>query len=191
MAIDSIRSYGGHQALHITFPASQAGGTMQQNTPSGVTPGNNIYGRLMFYFAQDGLDGGTNLPFGVHSHFFTTRGLYGDAGTTMEVALGSAIGFNYWPPGTFERFVGGPIGTTNAWHCLQWALDTSGDPPENHARMWVDGTLIVNVPPRLGWVWAQPWNLFTLGFQTFQPTTNAIDVSIDSFAMSNEMVPCP
>jgi hypothetical protein len=197
MTVDRVRAFSGDQSLHITFPPSQANGMLQQSAPAGLIPGNNLYGRFMFYFAADGTDAGPNLPLHVHSRFFMTSGLndVADAGVAMEVAASGqatpVLGFNYWPPDHHETYAAGPTWTPNTWHCLQWALDGAGSTPAYEARMWLDGNPIVDVPPSKGWVFATPWTTFEFGFQTLQAETNAIDVSLDSFALSGERVPCP
>jgi hypothetical protein len=158
----------------------------------------------MFYFAADGADGGTNIPFNTHSHFFVTRGNAspGDAGVGQEVASGSqnnlspTLGFNFWPPPPLHGEMWGtgqmPMTyTPNAWHCLQFALDgASGTTPANRSRMWLDGNLIIDLPASMGWIFPT-WTQFDFGFETLQPETNPTDVSLDSFALDGQMIPCP
>lgn len=81
--------------------------------------------------------------------------------------------------------------TAGAWHCVQWQYDGSGSPPADTAKMWVDGTVAVDVPASVGWKMATPWTTMMFGFTHFQTTTNPVDVFLDDFAVDGAMIDCP
>jgi hypothetical protein len=204
ITVDTVRAYTGKQSFHVTFPPSQSGGNLTQTAAAdaGLIAGNNLFGRSMFYFvvnpgASDaGLepDGGVGLPIKVHSNLFTSSGTEStaDGGTGSEVsATGQALYLNFYPPGTFERAVGTGVITGNTWHCLQWELDGSGDASTNQAKIWLDGLLVADVTKAKLWVAATPWQTFSVGFWTEQAVENSVDVSVDTFALSDKMLPCP
>jgi hypothetical protein len=191
-AIDAVRAYTGHQALHITNPSS---GGLGRAVPSGIVPGNHVFGRAMFYFVEGPGDAGAGLPRS-HSAFFRSTGEYSpaDGGVVLDVAAGGRAGndlwFNYFPPHHFEVVSSGSSYTTNIWHCLQWELDGTGAPP-NQGRIWLDEQLVIDVPQSKGWLWATPWTNFSFGFLTFTGGIGPIDVSFDTFALDSKMIPCP
>jgi hypothetical protein len=202
--VDTVRAYTGKQSFHVRFPPSQSGGILTQAAApeAGLIAGNNLFGRSMFYFVVDpgasdaGLepDGGVGLPIKVHSELFFSSGTTStaDGGTGSDIAVtGQALYLNYYPPGTFERAVGTGVIAGNAWHCLQWELDGSGDASTNQAQVWLDGKQVVSVTKTNLWVAATPWQTFSVGFWTEQPEVNSIDVSVDTVALSDKMLPCP
>jgi hypothetical protein len=177
VTVDSVRAYTGKQSFHVRFPPSQSGSYLTQAAAAdaGLIAGNKMFGRSMFYFVVDpgaadgGLepDGGVGLPISVHADLFTTSGTTStaDGGTSSEIAAtGQALYLNYRPPGTFERALGDGIITGNAWHCLQWEFDGSGDASTNQAQIWLDGQLVASTAQAPLWVAATPWQTFNLGF---------------------------
>jgi hypothetical protein len=202
VTVDTVRAYTGKRAFHVIFPPGQSGGSLTQSAPAGVIPGNNMFGRGMFYFVETpgatdaGLepDGGFGLPIKAHSELFVTSGMStaADASTISDVAAdGQDLFLNYFPPNHFELASFGGIITPNAWHCLQWQFDGSGDPPADVAHVWLDGQLVITVTQSKLWVAATPWKTFSFGFWVENPEANAIDVSLDTFALSDAMIACP
>jgi hypothetical protein len=184
-AIDAIRAYTGHQALHT--------GSLSQAVPDGI--GNHVFGRAMFYFVETPDGGG--LPERSHSAFFRATGDYTgpDGGSViLDLAVGGKTGtdmwFNYFPPHHFEVTSSGAKYTTNTWHCLQWELDGTGSPP-NQGRIWLDEQLIIDQPASKGWLWATPWKNFEFGFMDFTGGGGPFDVWLDTFALDDKMIACP
>jgi hypothetical protein len=88
-----------------------------------------------------------------------------------------------------ESSVQGGNVTAGAWHCVQWQIDASGRPPADTARVWLDGTEVLQVDAGKGWDFA-PWNTFDFGFNHFQTLGNPVDVYLDDFALDNAPIPC-
>jgi hypothetical protein len=193
--VDTTMPYRGAQSLHITIPVTDAGarGTLNQATPDGgLIPGNNMFGRAMVYYSNTG---GNDLPLGVHSWLFNSAGesQIADGGVNMNMGGGGMkMQLNYHPPAPLpEQSVDNGMITAGAWHCVQWEYDGSGAPPADVGKVWVDGTLAVNVAKTQGWNFATPWNTFDFGFTHYQTLTNGVDVWLDEFALDSAMVPCP
>jgi hypothetical protein len=204
VTVDTVRAYTGKKAFHVVFPPSQSGGSLSQTAESdaGLIPGNDLFGRAMFYFVENpgaadgGLepDGGVGLPVKVHSELFATSGIVtaADASTVSDIGLSDPQLFlNYFPPKHFELAIFGGTVTGNAWHCLQWQFDGSGDAAANEAHVWLDGQLIITATQSKLWAAATPWKTFSFGFGVLQPEANSIDVSLDTFALGDKMIPCP
>jgi hypothetical protein len=196
MTVDGVRAYTGHKALHVMFAPSQGstGGMLAQSAEGGIIAGGNMFGRAMFYFAAPPGDASAGLPSKVHSEFFLTKGMYdpADAGVLLDIAeTDSQLFLNYFPPHHFELAAFGGTVTAGAWHCLQWEIDGAGMPPANQAQVWLDEQPVIDIPPSKGWVWATPWTIFSFGFAVLQPEANAIDISLDTFALDSKMIACP
>jgi hypothetical protein len=197
VSVDTERPYRGSKSFHVVMAAgSTQGGGMLSHTPdAGIVPSNDLFGRMMIYYSSAG---GSGLPLDTHSYVFTTSGTVTtlDAGTDLNMGGGgAAIQLNYQPPAgsgfPFEQALHGGLLTTDAWHCIQWQFDGSGAPPAHSANIWLDGSLVVELPPADGWVFATPWSLFGFGFTHLQTVPNGIDYYMDDFALSDAMIPCP
>jgi hypothetical protein len=199
MQIDTTHPYCGTNALRITVPTNAgedagtaARGSLNQTATAGIIPGNNVFGRAMVFYANTN---GNDLPLGVHSWIFNSGGnsAIADGGVTMNMGGGGAMmQLNYHPPPPLtEQSVQGGTITAGAWHCVQWQYDGSGTTPADDGRVWVDGTLALNVPNTKGWNFATPWNTFDFGFTHYEILANAVDVYLDEFALGPTMVPCP
>jgi hypothetical protein len=200
-AVDSVKPHSGSKALHITVAggAGDAGasahGTLNQTKAAGLVAGNNLFGRAMVYYSDQGGDG---LPLGVHSWLFNSSGVgkSADASTgnvTMNMGGGGAkMQLNYHPVAPAgEQSVQGGTMTTGTWHCLQWEYDGAGTPPANTAKVWVDGAVAVDVPATKGWEFATPWASMDFGFTHYQNLAAGVDVYLDDFAVNDTMVACP
>ncbi len=196
MAVDTTKPHSGAKSLHITIPAGAAArGTLNQTKPAGLVAGNNLYGRAMVFYSDQG---GNGLPLAVHSWLFNASGtgLAPDASTgnvTMNMGGGGAkMQLNYHPvaPAPEQAVQGGTM-TAGAWHCVQWQYDGSGAPPADTAKVWVDGTVAVDVPAAKGWAFATPWSSFDFGFTHYQTLANGVDVYLDDLAIDKAMVACP
>ncbi len=198
-AVDTVKPYGGTKSLHVSVPSNAgedagtaARGSLNQAAAGGLVAGNNVFGRAMvFYSNADGND----LPLGVHSWLFNSAGdsAIADGGVNMNMGGGGAkMQLNYHPPAPLtEQSVQGGAITAGAWHCVQWEYDGSGAPPNDVGKVWVDGTLAVNVMKTEGWNFATPWNTFDFGFTHYEILANSVDVYLDDFALDGAMVPCP
>jgi hypothetical protein len=204
VTVDTVRAYTGKKSFHVVFPPTQSGGNLTQTAKpdAALIAGNDLFGRGMFYFVENpgandaGLepDAGVGLPIKVHSELFATSGMVTalDASTVSDIAAtGRDLFLNYFPPDHFELAVFGGTLTGNAWHCLQWEFDGSGDAASNEAHVWLDGQLVITATPSKLWAAATPWKTFSFGFWVDQPEANSIDVSLDTFALSDKMLPCP
>jgi hypothetical protein len=193
MQVDTVKPYRGTKSLHISVPTgASAHGTLTQSAAAGLVPGNDVYGRAMVFYASGG---GNDLPLGVHSWIFNSAGTssMADGGVTMNMGGGGAkMQLNYHPPppGTEKSVQGGMI-AAGSWHCIQWQYDGSGKTPADAAKVWVDGTVAVNVPASQGWDFATPWDTFDFGFTHYQTLANGVDVYLDEFALDGSMVACP
>ena len=191
IAIDATNGYHGGSSLHITMPAgATVHGWLGQTTSSGLVAGNDLYGRAMIYYSNTG---GNDLPKGVHSWFFQTAGTSSELSMTAQINMGTGGAtaqpqLNYHPGDISKR--GGAI-TAGAWHCVQWQYDGSGSPPADTAKVWIDGTPVLDLPASTGWKMATPWTSMELGFTHFQTTTNPVEVFLDDFAVDGAMIPCP
>jgi hypothetical protein len=164
---------------------------LNQKDLAGLIPGNNVFGRAELYYSS-GPDAG--LPLGVHSWVFQASGLTPDGGSAnMNMGGGGAkLQLNYHPPLPLtEQSLQGGTMTAGVWHCLQWQYDGSGSPPKNQARVWIDGTLAVDVPTSKGWDFPTPWTSFDFGFTHYQVLSTPVDIYLDDFALSDAMIPCP
>jgi hypothetical protein len=199
MQVDTVNPYKSKQALHVTVPSNAgmdagtgARGTLNQMAPSGLIPGNNMYGRAMVFYSNTG---GNDLPLNVHSWLFNSGGVSQDAdgGVTMNMGGGGMkMQLNYHPPPPLlEQSVQGGMITAGAWHCVQWQYDGSGNPVADVGMVWVDGTQAVNVAKSKGWNFATPWDTMDFGFTHYQALPNGVDVYLDDFALDGAMVPCP
>jgi hypothetical protein len=192
MMVDSVKVYSGTKSLHVTTPAGgYAYGTLRQSNAAGLVPGNNVFGRVMIYYSNAG---GNGLPNNVHSWVFNASGKStADNGTmSMDVAQnGSKTYLNYHPvAGGEQNAVGGTV-SAGAWHCLQWQFDGSGSPPKDEARIWIDGTKVLDVAATQGWHFATPWDTFDFGFNHYQTLAAGVDVYLDDFALDSAMIACP
>lgn len=192
--VDAVKPYGGKQSLHVTVPTNageDAGtatrSTLNQNADAGVVAGNDVFGRAMVYYSSAG---GNGLPLGVHSWIFNASGFStaADGGVTMNMGGGGMkLQLNYHPPAPLaEQSVQGGAITAGAWHCVQWEYK-----PDDTAKVWIDGTVAVNVPTTQGWNFATPWKSFDFGFTHYQALANGVDVYLDDFALDGAMIPCP
>jgi hypothetical protein len=193
MQVDSVNPHHGSKSLHITVPAGMnSHGTLNQKATGGLIPGNNMYGRAMVYYSNTG---GNGLPIGVHSWVFNSSGTStaDNGGVTMNMGGGGMkLQLNYHPPApATEQSVQGGMITAGQWHCVQWQYDGSGSSPANAAKVWIDGTLAVDVPASKGWAFATPWDSFDFGFTHYQTLANGVDVFLDEFALDQAMIPCP
>lgn len=193
MAVDNVKPHAGAQSLHITVPAgTSANGTLRQMAAAGLVPGNNLFGRAMVFYSTSG---GNDLPLGVHSWIFNASGNSAASGgtVTMNVANnGNSYFLNYHPAMMLpEQSVSGGKPMGGAWLCMQWEYDGSGMPPVDEAKIWVDGTQVVDATPAKKWDFATPWTQFDFGFTHYQTTTKPVDVYLDDFALNGSMVPCP
>lgn len=193
MAVDTVNPYRGSQSLHITVPAgASVRGTLNQTAAMGLVSGNDVFGRAMVFYSSTG---GNDLPIGVHSWLFNSAGTSAaaDGGVTMNMGGGgSKMQLNYHPPPPLtEQSVQGGTITAGGWHCIQWQYDGSGSPAADQGKVWVDGTLAVDVPSSKGWNFATPWDSFDFGFTHYQTLTNPVDVYLDEFALDGSMVSCP
>ena len=193
MIVDGVRPHSGSKSLHITVPAgASAHGTLTQTAAAGLIPGNDMFGRAMVFYNNTG---GNNLPVGVHSWLFNSSGMSTAAGGNVSMNMGGGgakLQLNYHPPAPqVEQSVQGGMITAGQWHCIQWQYDGSGTPPHDLAKVWIDGTLAVDIPASKGWKLATPWSTFAFGFTHYQTLTNPVDVYLDDFALSGSMVPCP
>jgi hypothetical protein len=192
-AIDTVKPYSGTKSLHITVPAgATAGATLYKMVASGLVPGNNVFGRAMVFYSNDG---GNAAPVGVHSWLFQGLGTstagggavsmnWGDGGANMQL--------NYHPFGAAEASVHGTAQmSAGMWHCVQWQYDGSGTTPADAAKVWVDGTVVVQVMQSQGWLFATPWSSFNFGFMHYQTLATPADVYLDDFALDGAMIPCP
>jgi hypothetical protein len=197
--VDAVKPHAGKQSLHITVPAepgqdagTSARGTLNQTAASGLITGNNVFGRAMVFYSNMN---GNDLPLGVHSWLFSSAGnsAIADGGVNMNMGGGGAkMQLNYHPPAPLpEQSVQGGVMSAGTWHCVQWEYDGSGAPPNDAGRVWVDGTLAVDVAKSQGWNFATPWNTFDFGFTHYQALANAVDVYLDDFALDGAMIPCP
>jgi hypothetical protein len=191
IAIDATNGYNGGHALHITVPAgATVHGWLGQTKTAGLLVHNNMYGRAMVYYSNSG---GNDLPKAVHSWFFETGGTSSELSMPVTINMGTG-GPNTQPqlnyhPGDISKHTG--TITAGAWHCVQWQYDGSGTPPVDTAKMWVDGTVAINVAATDGWKMATPWTAMMFGFTHYQTTTNPVDMFLDDFAVDNAMIPCP
>ncbi len=84
--------------------------------------------------------------------------------------------------------------STGSWHCLQWQYDGSGSPPNDAARVWLDGVRSVTVDAGYDngdFKLSDSWASFDVGFTHYQLMPLPVDVYIDDFALGTEMVACP
>ena len=195
-AVDTVKPHTGTKSLHISVPAGAAAhGTLNQTKAAGLVTGNNLFGRAMVFYSDQG---GNGLPLAVHSWLFngSGMGLSADASTgpvTMNMGGGGAkMQLNYHPvlPATEQSMQGGTM-TTGVWHCVQWQYDGAGTPPADTAKVWVDGTVAVDVPKAKGWALATPWTSMDFGFTHYQTLAAGVDIYLDDFAVSDAMVACP
>lgn len=197
--IDAVKPYRGKQSMHVTVPSNAgedagttARGTLNQAAAAGLIPGNDVFGRAMVFYSNSN---GNDLPLGVHSWLFSSAGTstFADGGVNMNMGGGGAkMQLNYHPVLPLpEQSVQGGTMTAGTWHCLQWEYDGSGSPPANAGKVWVDGTLAVNVLQSQGWNFATPWSTFDFGFNHYQALANGVDVYLDEFALDGAMIPCP
>jgi len=193
MQVDGVKPHSGSKSLHITVPAGlNSHGTLRQTASGGLISGNNMFGRAMVFYSNTG---GNDLPLNVHSWIFNSAGMSTAAAgnVTMNMGGGGAkLQLNYHPPApaTEQSVQGGAI-TAGQWHCIQWQYDGSGTPPHDIAKVWIDGTLAVNVPATKGWSFATPWSSFDFGFTHYQTLANPVDVYLDDFALGGAMIACP
>lgn len=192
--ISAVRAKNGGHALRYTVPAGgPAHGTMNQKKAGGLVASNDLFGRAWVYY-QSGTDAG--LPLAVHSWLFQANGPGADGGNT-SINLGGGgtkLQLNYHFPGSSnEQSVQGGAVTTDAWHCVQWEYLASGpaDGGENQARVWLDGTKVIDVATSKGWDLSRPWNNFDVGFTHYQQLANGVDVFIDDFALADHALTCP
>ncbi len=196
--VDGTKPFHGTKSLHVTMPSetgqdagTAARGTLNQAAAAGLIPGNNMYGRAMVFYSNTG---GNDLPLGVHSWLFSSSGksTAADGGVNMNMGGGGVkLQLNYHPPAPLpEQSVQGGTITAGAWHCIQWQYDGSGNPSNDAAHVWIDGTDVVDVAKSNGWDFATPWNTFDFGFNHYQVLTNGIDVYLDDFALDGAMIPC-
>jgi hypothetical protein len=199
MQIDTTHPYCGAKALRVTVPTNAgedagttARGSLNQAATAGLVSGNNLFGRAMVFYANTN---GNDLPLGVHSWLFQSAGnsAVADGGVNMNMGGGGAMmQLNYHPPLPLtEQSVQGGMITAGAWHCVQWQYDGSGTPVADDGRVWVDGTLALNVPNTKGWNFATPWSSFDFGFTHYEILANGVDVYLDELAVANTMIPCP
>ena len=199
-AVDGVKPHSGSKALHITVSGNMeagapARGTLNQTKAGGLVTGNNLFGRAMVFYSDQG---GNGLPLAVHSWLFNSSGMgkSADASTgnvTMNMGGGGAkMQLNYHPvaPATEQSMQGGTM-TTGVWHCVQWQYDGAGTPPANTAKVWVDGAVAVDVPATKGWEFATPWTSMDFGFTHYQTLAAGVDVYLDDFAVNDTMVACP
>jgi hypothetical protein len=193
MNVDNVKPHTGARSLHITVPTGAAArGTLNQTVAAGLIAGNDMYGRAMVYYSNAS---GNGLPLSVHSWLFNSTGTstVADGGVSMNMGGGGAkMQLNYHPPAPKpEASVQGGTMTAGAWHCVQWQYDGSGAPPNDAAKVWVDGTVAVDVAKSKGWDFATPWSTFDFGFTHYQTLANGVDVYLDDFALNDTMIACP
>jgi hypothetical protein len=196
MTIDSVNAYDGGNSLHITMPAgvnSHTGGTpthglLSQGATAGLVTGNDLYGRAMIYYSNTGEN---NLPLSVHSWFFEASGTSTKLAASASLNLGGGgakLQLNYAPG---DLSVQGGTMTAGAWHCVQWQYDGAGTTPANVAKVWIDGTVALDILASQGWSFATPWDAFSFGFTHYQTLANPVEVFLDDFALDGAMIPCP
>jgi hypothetical protein len=191
--ISSTRAKNGAHSLRYSVPAGgPAHGTLNQKKSAGLAPGNVVFGRTWLYY-ELATDAG--LPLGVHSWVFQSNGPGADGGNT-SINLGGGgtkLQLNYhFPASATEQSVQGGTVTTDAWHCIQWEYDASGDAgTTNVARVWLDGTQVIEVLTAKGWDMSRPWNNFDFGFNHYQELGNGVDVYLDDFALGANKLECP
>ena len=201
MQIDSENAHSGNHALHVTMVGEQATdaglpsrATLNRHTSGGapLVAGNDMFGRAEIFFSDAGTSG---LAYGTHSWMFSSLGTKPDGGTS-NINLGGGgqkLQFNYhaFADGG-EQSVQGGLVTAGAWHCLQWELNGSGGAsPADIAKVWIDGTLAVDVEMKPGWAFPSAWTTFDFGFNHYQVLHNPVDVYLDDFALNGAMIPCP
>lgn len=201
MQIDAASAYKSGKGLHVSVPSNagmdagtQARATLNQMSTGGLVAGNDMYGRAMVFYSNSA---GNDLPLGVHSWLFNSAGFsdVADGGVTMNMGGGGMkMQLNYHPPPPLtEQSVDDGGITAGAWHCIQWQYDGSGSGSSvaDVGKVWVDGTLAVDVPKTKGWNFATPWKSMDFGFTHYQALANPVDVYLDDFAIDASMVPCP
>jgi hypothetical protein len=195
ITVDSVKPHSGTKSLHIMAPAHincGAGGMpchayLDQKNASGVVPGDDMYGRAMVFYSNTG---GSNLPIGVHSWFFSSGGHSNETNGSVSMNMGGGgnkLQLNYSPGDV--SFDDGTI-TAGHWHCIQWRWDASGSPPADTAKVWIDGTVAITIPASKGWKFATPWDSLNLGFTHYQTLNNSVEIFIDDFALGSAMIPC-
>ena len=197
MKVDAVKPYSGQRSLHITVPANDpsASATLHQSAgakeDAGLVAGNNVFGRAMVYYANDGTNG---LPQG-HSWVFQSSGFSTkeDGGVNMNVANGGNQYFlNYHSATSPEQSVTGGKPVAGQWLCMQWEYNGSGNPPADEGKIWINNVLVVDAKGQTpNWDFATPWNNFDFGFTHYQLITGSMDVFLDDFALNDAMIPCP
>ncbi len=191
LSVDGLKPKNGTKALHFVVPAGgPAHGTLNQKSDAGISPTNNFFGRAWLYYSS-GPDAG--LPLGVHSWVFNAAGPLDGGTVTMNMGGGGAklqLNYHPLPPATEQSVQGGAL-TAGAWHCIQWQYDASGTPPNDVAHVWLDGTMVVDIPQSKGWLFAAPWASFDFGFTHYQTLDGGVDVYLDDFALAETMIGCP
>jgi len=196
MTIDGVRPYGGAKALHITVPKNDTGasGLLNLTKAAGLITGNNLFGRAMVYYTKSATD---DKPIGVHSWIFQGIGTSTASGKIMSLNLannGTSYFLNYHGDSTSsaESSKNGGTPVAAKWVCMQWEYDSSGASPADEAKVWADGTLIIDATKAAqNWNLATPFSTMQFGFTHYQTLPNAIDVYLDDFAVNNAMVACP
>jgi len=193
MKVDGDNPYGGSKALHINIPVLDAGSstsTLDQSVASGgLVTGNDLWGRVMVWYK--------NKPNG-HTWIFEGQGKSTASNKTMNLNLadqGSNYFLNYHGDTTSgaESSAAGGTPVAGAWVCLQWEYNGSTTTNASEAKVWADGTLIIDSKkaPAQTWDLATPFTSFQLGFVHYPNTTEVIDLYIDDFALNNARVACP
>lgn len=192
MKVDDTNPYGGTRSLHITIPVVDAGSstsTLDQSNNAGLVGSNDLWGRAMVWYK--------NKPNG-HTWVFQGQGASTASGKTMTLNLanqGSSYFLNYHGDTTSgtESSQSGGTPVAGAWTCLQWEYNGSGTTNASEAKVWADGTLIIDskAAPVQSWDLADPFTSFQLGFVHYPNTTEVIDMYIDDFALGSAKIPCP
>jgi hypothetical protein len=194
MSVDNVNPYGGLQSLHIKVPNLANSSThLLTQTKTGGTGlvGNTLWGRAMVYFKGA-------LPNGHTWVFQGTGGSTKSGDTNMSLNLANA-GTDYFlnyhgtaDSGSAETSASGGTPVQDKWVCLQWEYDASGSGATDEAKVWADGTLIIDSQAKdENWQLADPFTSMQLGWVHYPQTTEAIDLYIDDFALNNSEIACP
>lgn len=194
MSVDSVNPYGGTQSLHIKVPNLANSSThLLTQTKTGGTGlvGNTLWGRAMVYYAGATPNG--------HTWIFEGEGAStksGDSNMSLNLANQTSNYFlNYHgtaDASAAETSASGGTPKKDAWVCMQWEFDSSGTGATDEAKVWADGTLIIDSQTMSeNWQLANPFTTMQLGWVHYPQTTEAIDLYIDDFALNNAQIPCP
>ncbi len=216
LAIDTTRAFSGQQSVKVTAPAASGYQSVMLRLASASvlpTPGNVIYGRMMFW-----LDSSPSMQ--VHWTFIDGEGLV--PGTTYHAVeryggqvpiagpdggfLGNELMASYDTPDSYNgvgpssdcyQHSQGTIVPVGVWACAEWEFDGV----DNTMRFWLNGEAQDDLTVAqsgegctqqpTGYVWAAPqFARIDLGWEAYQ-ADDARTLWLDDVAVGTERLGCP